>query len=77
MFFPFSPLYKEEQEIQSRRIVALLSYVLETSAGVHWFLKHEQLREESTQKNGQFIDVIYRICVLLDNAVSSFHLQST
>lgn len=63
-----SPLYKEEQEIQSRRIVALLSYVLETSAGVHWFLKHEQLREDSTQKNGQFIDVIYRICVLLDNA---------
>ncbi|XP_022823745.1 uncharacterized protein LOC111354497 isoform X1 [Spodoptera litura] len=63
-----SPLYKEEQEIQSRRIVALLSYVLETSAGVHWFFKHEQLRDEGTQKTGQFVDVIHRICALLDNA---------
>ncbi|KAJ8720494.1 hypothetical protein PYW08_005959 [Mythimna loreyi] len=61
-------LYKEEQDILSRRMVATLAYVLQSSRGVYWFYKHEQMPDEGTQRSGQFIDIISRICVLLDNA---------
>uniref|UniRef100_A0A2A4J6V8 Uncharacterized protein n=1 Tax=Heliothis virescens TaxID=7102 RepID=A0A2A4J6V8_HELVI len=60
-------LYKEEQDILSRRMVATLSYILEHSEGLYWFFKHEQTTRENAEK-GQLIDVISRICTLLDNA---------
>lgn len=67
-------LFKEEQEIMCRRMVAMLSYVLDSSSGTHWFSKHEQLPDDDSEVMegpGQFIDTIHRICVLIDNAVST------
>ncbi|XP_026740491.1 uncharacterized protein LOC113502934 isoform X2 [Trichoplusia ni] len=64
-------LFKEEQEIMCRRMVAMLSYVLDSSSGTHWFSKHEQLPDadsEVMEGPGQFIETIHRICVLIDNA---------
>ncbi|XP_075982069.1 mutagen-sensitive 304 [Anticarsia gemmatalis] len=57
-----SALYKEEQDIVSRRMIATLSYIVESSRGLQWFLKHD------SSSTTQFIDTITRICVLLDMA---------
>lgn len=55
-------LYKEEQDILSRKMLATLSYILETSRGLEWFHKY------NSAKGDVFINHISRICVLLDNA---------
>ncbi|CAB3242211.1 unnamed protein product [Arctia plantaginis] len=55
-------LYKEEQDILSRRMVATLGYIVETSRGMDWFLKYE------AGSPPHIIDIINRICTLLDNS---------
>ncbi|CAH0591471.1 unnamed protein product [Chrysodeixis includens] len=64
-------LYKEEQEITCRRLVAMLSYILDSSSGMQWFGKHELVPDEDsegTEGPGLFVDTVLRICVLIDNA---------
>lgn len=58
----FRALYKEEQEVVSRRITAILSYILTSPSGVEMFTCYENRKV--------LFESIEKICDLLDSTVS-------
>ncbi|CAG9782417.1 unnamed protein product [Diatraea saccharalis] len=61
-----SALYKDEQAIFARRMVALTSYVLETPESVNLYKMFEEQSRSSSRVS--FVDNINRICSLLDSS---------
>ncbi|XP_023941777.1 uncharacterized protein LOC112048476 [Bicyclus anynana] len=57
-------LYKEEQAMLARRMTAVLVYILEDSRCEH--IVHSLLREHSKEET-DVVNIISRICTLLDN----------
>ncbi|CAH2055957.1 unnamed protein product, partial [Iphiclides podalirius] len=59
------PLYREEQAITARRVVATMSHVLENSRAAE-ILSEQEHNITSSSQNYSFIEIITSICVLID-----------